>query len=532
MKYSSITVLKGTTKKADTYKDSLVVTFEEIKEWIVKGIFIMHILRYREAKLVTYNLDFTSKPLLNAVLLRMMSRGSCYIEDEFGQRKGVTARLILRILWQLVRDGCKKRFLLYRVYRETNQIMNSDYKIAGITCDNPVYLRTDFNFGVRSGGSVGHIAGVLNNMDFFLGKPIFITSDFIPTVRSDIELHIIPPGKSFWDFKELPTVYYNDVFFKKASLILKNRRISFIYQRYSVNNYAGVKLALLFGIPFVLEYNGSEVWVSKHWGIPLKYGDLSERIELLNLKSANLIVVVSQALKNELVGRGINPEKIIVNPNGVDPERYLPEVDGTNIRKKYGILGKVVVGFIGTFGRWHGAELLADAYGLLINEFPEYRERVRLLMIGDGLTLPDVKKRLDRNGAMEKSILTGLVSQEKGPEYMAACDILILPHIPNPDGSAFFGSPTKLFEYMAMGKGIVASDLGQIGEVLEHGITAWMVTPGNVESLIIGLKMLVDNEKLRTNLGRNARREVIEKYTWHEHTKKIAEKINKTSSGY
>jgi glycosyltransferase involved in cell wall biosynthesis len=103
--------------------------------------------------------------------------------------------------------------------------------------------------------------------------------------------------------------------------------------------------------------------------------------------------------------------------------------------------------------------------------------------------------------------------------------MFVSPHIPNPDGTPFFGSPTKLFEYMAMGKGIVASDLEQIGEVLEHGATAWLVNPGDVESLTMGLKTLIDDEDLRYRLGLAARREAVAKYTWQEHTKKIIERL-------
>lgn len=525
MEYRSITILKGTNKKPKLTKKTCLVTFEEIRDWIVKGTFVKHIFRYSEARLFTYNLDFVAKPFLNAVLLRLMSRGRCYIEDELGRCRAVSVFLILILLCKLIRDFIKKPILLYRVNREIKKNIGQDYEIATNISWEPVYLRTDLFFGVQSGGSVGHIAGVLNILDYFSGKPVFLTSDFIPTIRSDIEYHLISPGELFWDFKEMPAFYYNDVFFKKAANILKNKKLSFIYQRYSVNNFAGVKLARLFKIPFVLEYNGSEVWISKHWGIPLKYGNLSDRIEMLNLSSAHVIVVISQVLKNELVGRGINPEKIVVNPNGVNQTRYSPDVDGSDVRKKHNLNGKVVIGFIGTFGKWHGAELLAEAYGLLINEFGEYRERVRLLMIGDGLTFPDVKKQLESTRAFESSILTGLVPQKKGPEYLAACDILVLPHTPNKDGSVFFGSPTKLFEYMAMGKGIVASELGQIGEVLEHGITAWMVKPGDAEALKAGLKKLIDDENLRKELGQNARNEVVRKYTWREHTKKIIDKV-------
>jgi glycosyltransferase involved in cell wall biosynthesis len=109
---------------------------------------------------------------------------------------------------------------------------------------------------------------------------------------------------------------------------------------------------------------------------------------------------------------------------------------------------------------------------------------------------------------------------------MAACDILVSPHVPNPDGTPFFGSPTKLFEYMAMGKGIVASDLDQIGEVLEHDRTAWLVKPGDVNSLMHGLKVLIDSPELRERLGETARKKAIAKHTWKEHTQKIIEKLN------
>src|SRR5207237_125725 len=76
-----------------------------------------------------------------------------------------------------------------------------------------------------------------------------------------------------------------------------------------------------------------------------------------------------------------------------------------------------------------------------------------------------------------------LVPQDDGPEHLAAADLLVSPHVTNPDGTPFFGSPTKLFEYMAMGRPIVASDLEQIGQTLEHGRTAWLVPPGDVEAL-------------------------------------------------
>ena len=518
-------------QKSSAFVTEVIIPFDQFREWIKRGIFLKHIFQYQEARVHAYRLELIPKPLVTASIVRLLGRRTCYFEDELGQREMITSYLLRDLLWQFIKDAWGKNSLIRHSFIEVEDLHNqsirreqSEEKVLDLSAP-PVYLRTELSYGLRSGGSLGHIAGVLNNLGWFTGPPIFLTTDFIPTVRPDIETHIFPPVGRFWDFKELPGIYFNEVLEQEAEKVLQDRRVSFVYQRYSLNNYSGLKLARHLGAPFVLEYNGSEIWVSRHWGRPLKHEKLSERIESLNLKAADLMVVVSQALKDELVMRGIDADKILMNPNGVDPDRYSPDVDGSHIRAQYHLDGRTILGFIGTFGKWHGAEVLAEAFGRLLQEFPSYRERVRLLLVGDGVMMPQVKEHLQRSGALEAVTLTGLVPQEQGPAYLAASDILVASHVPNPDGTPFFGSPTKLFEYMAMGKGIVASDLDQIGEVLKHDQTAWMVKPGDAQSLMFGLKALIDDQPMRDRLGRAARQEVVSRYTWKEHTRKIIEKL-------
>src|SRR5215467_1455209 len=141
-------------------------------------------------------------------------------------------------------------------------------------------------------------------------------------------------------------------------------------------------------------------------------------------------------------------------------------------------------------------------------------------MIGAGARMAEVKKILADGGSLDGTAFTGLVPQEDGPAHLAACDVLVSPHVPNPDGTPFFGSPTKLFEYMAMGKAIVASNLDQIGEVLEHGRTALLVPPGDADALASALARLSDDPALRECLGAEARRVVLERHTWHAHTQR------------
>jgi glycosyltransferase involved in cell wall biosynthesis len=235
--------------------------------------------------------------------------------------------------------------------------------------------------------------------------------------------------------------------------------------------------------------------------------------------------VVSSALRDELVARGIPEDKILVNPNGVDPDVYSPQVDGSSVRRRFGLADKTVVGFIGTFGRWHGVEVLARAFASVLQQAPEYRSRLRLLLVGDGVCMPQVRRILEESGALSCCTLPGTVPQQEGPAYLAACDILVSPHVPNPDGSTFFGSPTKLFEYMAMAKPVVASRLGQIAEVLRHDETAWLVTPGQSEDLACGLREMVDNPDRRRRLGQAARAQILARHTWRHHTQRIVDKL-------
>jgi glycosyltransferase involved in cell wall biosynthesis len=99
--------------------------------------------------------------------------------------------------------------------------------------------------------------------------------------------------------------------------------------------------------------------------------------------------------------------------------------------------------------------------------------------------------------------------------------VLVSPHVPLDAGAEFFGSPTKLFEYMAMGRGIVASRLGQIGEVLAHEETALLVAPGNVEQLRDAIVRFSSSRELRENLGAAARRAAIERHTWKHNAQRV-----------
>jgi glycosyltransferase involved in cell wall biosynthesis len=120
-----------------------------------------------------------------------------------------------------------------------------------------------------------------------------------------------------------------------------------------------------------------------------------------------------------------------------------------------------------------------------------------------------------------KVIFTGAVAHERVPSLLDACDILIAPHVPLADGSDFFGSPTKIFEYMAMGKAIVASRLGQIGEVLVDSETALLVAPGSPGEIVNAIVRLLDSGELRARLGTKAREVAVKNHTWARNAQRV-----------
>jgi glycosyltransferase involved in cell wall biosynthesis len=289
-----------------------------------------------------------------------------------------------------------------------------------------------------------------------------------------------------------------------------------IYQRYARFSWAGVVAAMETNRPLFLEYNGSEVWVGKHWDRVGKL-DLLERYEQLNLKAATRIFVVSEVERRNLEKRGVNPDKIIINPNGVDPSIFHPGVGGSELRRKLGLRDNdVVVGFVGTFGPWHGVLVLAEAIRTLVADPP-----VRFLMVGSGSLHAQVQQMLADETNAGRVIFTGPVGHLEVPELLDACDILVSPHVPLADGSEFFGSPTKLFEYMAMGKGIVASRLGQIADVLDDGDTALLVEPGDAAALASAVRRLAESPELRRRLGAKACEAVIQKHTWKHNARRV-----------
>jgi len=480
--------------------------------------------KYAEFGVLVPSLDYQPRKIVMDAMLFLARSPQKYLVDTAGQKQKVSIFTLFKDLFLCGLGLVIAPIFLLKIWLEIIWLNKLPVKgCLKVNSSSVAYLRTDLWFGVKAGGSIGHIAGVIDGLQKKKFKVHLLSSDCLGKInyQKTAFTKILPPQILSHLSSAASHFFYNSRFFKVSKKIFKTHKFGFIYQRYSFGNFSGLKLKRKFKIPFILEYNGSEIWVSKNWGLPLKFEKLIAYIKKTNFKFADLIVVVSDPLKEELVKAGVPSSKILVNPNGVDPQEFKPQINGLKIRKKYKLKNKIIVGFIGTFGPWHGVDILVKSIKAVVKKNPN----IHFLLIGDGSLKSKIEEIIKENGISKYVTLTGLIPQSEAPEYLAACDILASPTVPNQDGSRFFGSPTKLFEYMAMGKAIVASDLEQLGEILENKKNALLVKPGDINDLEKIILQLATNPKLIKELGENARQEVVKNYTWEEHVRKILSKV-------
>lgn len=391
-------------------------------------------------------------------------------------------------------------------------------------CNNKriLYLRADIGTqDLIGGGSVAHTLGVLKGF-IGLGAHIVCASTAMHALMRNMPIRFLPlyvpkliQRLSF----KISCLVSHLLFYRMLKKCIRDELIEVIYQRYSMLNCLGVALAHRFKIPLYLEYNGSEEWVDKHWSPTrrLKIDWLIKKIELLNLRYATKIIVVSQVLKDQLLERAVAQEKIFVCPNGVDPDMF--EAVGllkqrNEKRAELALQDAFIIGFSGTFGPWHGVEMLAS----LIPRVVQHDERIHFLLIGDGPLKQKLHDTFMRCGVLHRVIFTGMIPRDAVPAYLAMCDAFVCPTQSNPDGTKFFGSPTKLFEYMIMGKPIIACDVEQIGAVLRQDAQNLLVSPDDLEGFaraVLDVSHMAQDE--RNQIGSRLRKRALEDYTWQKH---------------
>ncbi len=285
-------------------------------------------------------------------------------------------------------------------------------------------------------------------------------------------------------------------------LLLRRKAKAFrpdlLYERYSLNTFCGVWAARRLGIPMILEVNAPLAYEQEQLG-RLAFRRLARASERWICNNSTRTIVISEVLRTRLAAAGVPRERMAVVVNGVDPRRFHRDVSGQEIRRRHDLEGKLVVGFVGWFRKWHGLERLLGAF----RDARLADADARLLLVGDGPARPDLDRFVAENGLGSAVIFAGPVGHAEIPRYVAAMDVAVQPSAPE------YACPMKIVEYMAMGKCVVAPDQANIREIVGDGLGGLLFAPEDTAALAKVLVRILDDPATRDALGRKAYETVV-----------------------
>jgi glycosyltransferase involved in cell wall biosynthesis len=222
---------------------------------------------------------------------------------------------------------------------------------------------------------------------------------------------------------------------------------------------------------------------------------------------SNHVFATTEFLKKLLITHGLDSEKITVIPNGVDTSKFTPEVDTTEIRRKHRLENSCVVLFSGHLEEWAGVNLLYDLAEKLNAEVSE----ALILLVGAGASVSDLFEKLVSKNLGHMISHAGLHPYDEMPKFTAASDIALCIFPDTPVSHA--ASPLKLFEYLASGRAVVATNVAGTAEIIDAD-SGILVSPSDIGNICEAVVTLCRDKSLRKKLGNQGRALVVEKYDW------------------
>lgn len=275
-----------------------------------------------------------------------------------------------------------------------------------------------------------------------------------------------------------------------------------VYERYALWGRTATRWAAAHRIRGVLEVNAPLVEEQRRYR-ELIHVDAAEAVARGALSLADTVVCVSEPVGAWARSAGARPETMLVEPNGVDPDRITPATGPVAAADA----GVFTVGFVGTLKPWHGLETLVAALEPLMRIDHSWR----LLLVGDGPLADDLTRRLAAAGLADRAELAGAVAPPEVAGQLHRMDVACAPY--GAGGSHYF-SPLKVYEYLAAGLPIVASAVGQIPAALDHGRLGLLVRPGDVAALTGALVAIRADPAERARLRVAGREAVLARHTW------------------
>ncbi len=282
-----------------------------------------------------------------------------------------------------------------------------------------------------------------------------------------------------------------------------------LYERANLFLLAGVWIKRKFGLPYLLEVNAPLYQErDSHGGIALKR--LARWSEETAWRTADYVLPVSNVLADRIRRAGVPDERIVVIPNAVDIARFSAPLDGAEAKKRLGLEGRTVLGFAGYLRAWHRLDRVIDVLER------DDGNNLHFLIVGDGSGLPALRRQVRLRGVSEQVTFLGSRPRDDMAGLISAFDIALQP------GVTAYASPLKTYEYMALGRAIVAPDTPNIREILSHGETALLFDPDSTAAFGQAIARLAGDPALRAGLGAAARAAIADQdLTWENTARRV-----------
>ena len=311
--------------------------------------------------------------------------------------------------------------------------------------------------------------------------------------------HVTPVGDGDPSSHAAAIATLND---ELAALLDRAGPYDLVYERYSLWSFAAMEHAATAGIPGLLEVNAPLIEEQATYR-GLRDAGGADRVAARVFRAASVLLAVSTEVAAWLERRGVAPDRVHVIPNGVDTARFRPDVRPA----VPGTLGSFTVGFVGSMKPWHGLDVLVEAFARLHGRVPD----ARLLLVGDGPARAAACADLSARGLGGVVHCTEAVPPLEVPGLLTSLDAAVAPYA---CANGFYFSPLKVYEYMAAGRAVVASRVGQLQTVVQHDVNGLLCPPGDAAALAAGLERLRSEPAVRARLGRAARATVLGNHTW------------------
>lgn len=309
---------------------------------------------------------------------------------------------------------------------------------------------------------------------------------------------------------ELIEFAYNLPAFWRLARACQAMRPDVLYERYSLFLLAGLWLRRLFGVPMLLEVNAPLAAERRRFD-NLRLARLAEMAEAWVWRGADRALPVTGVLAQHLLAKNVEADRITVVPNGVGPEFLTPPPATKAAQAALGIQAEVVLGFVGFMRPWHGLDRMID---FIADACPA--SGLHLLLIGDGPAREDLVQQAAARGVADRVTFTGLIDRSNIIAHIAAFDIALQPDVVS------YASPLKLFEYMALGRAIIAPDTENIREVIADGQNAVLFQPDLEGSFQRALAQLCQDGDLRQRLGQAAHDTIVNQgFTWAQNAARV-----------